>query len=351
MALVIKQASKAKKKLRMMITGQTAAGKTFGALTIAQGLAENPKILLFDTEKGRAGLKSDKFDFDVIEWSDKEQGRPVCCTDYMDVIKIAEDSGYDVLIFDSTTPEWEQIKDRHSKMAGNSFSNWGKVKIDHHKFVNRLLDSSVHIICTARSKMDYILEETTNSYGKTVQAPKLVGLGTQQESDLPYFMDFVFNIKDREHNCEAEKDETNIYLNKGHFIINETTGKNILNWLNSEVAANKEPVKVDTDDQYRQYAEEETKVPEQSQKEPKTPKKPKSEKPVDLDKVEQKVDEDLGKLLSKRVKEAGISSVEDWKLFCQTYGITKDPSTFQLYLDETEKLTTLVKDFMQAKSC
>ena len=92
-------------------------------------------------------------------------------------------------------------------------------------------------------------------------------------------------------------------------------------------------------------------MPEAHQKEPKTSKKPKTEKPVDLDKVEQKVDEDLGKLLAAKVKEAGISSKEDWKLFCQTYGITKDPSTFQIYLDDAEKLTTLVKDFMQAKSC
>lgn len=231
MTMQIRKATKAQKKLRMLVSGQTASGKTYGSLLIARGLVENAKVLVFDTESGRASLKSDKFQFDVIEWDEHEQGRSVCWSDYIDAIYIAEKNGYDVLILDSITAEWEEIKDRHSKMSGNSFQNWGKVKPDHNKFINAILHSKIHIICTARSKMEYVLEEITNKDGKKVQAPKRVGLGAEQQNDLPYFMDFIFNIIDREHNTEAEKDETEIYLNKGYFVINESVGKRIADWL------------------------------------------------------------------------------------------------------------------------
>jgi len=235
MTMQIRKATKAQKKLRMLVSGQTAAGKTYSSLLISKGLSENAKVLVFDTESGRASLKSDRFNFDVVEWDEHTQGRSVCWSDYIEAIYTAEKNGYEVLILDSITAEWEEIKDRHSKMPGNSFQNWGKVKPDHNKFINAILHSKIHIICTARSKMEYVLEETTNAQGKKVQAPKRVGLGAEQQNDLPYFMDFIFNIIDREHNCEAEKDETEIYLNKGYFVINESVGKRISDWLKDGV--------------------------------------------------------------------------------------------------------------------
>jgi len=249
MALHIRKATKAQKPLRLLISGQTASGKTYSSLLLANGMKENAKILVFDTESGRASLKSGKFNFDVVTWDNNEMGKPVSYLDYIEVIKLAEKEGYDVLILDSITPEWEELKDRHSKMTGNSFANWGVIKPLHQKFIDEILNSKIHIICTARSKMEYVLEETVNKFGKTVQTPTLKGLGTQQQNDLPYFMDFIFNIVDRQHNTEAEKDETEIYLNKGYFTINEVVGKNIVNWLNDgEIIQpeTKEPLKVVT---------------------------------------------------------------------------------------------------------
>jgi hypothetical protein len=111
-------------------------------------------------------------------------------------------------------------------MPGNSFANWGKVKVDHNKFVDAILKSDIHVISTARSKVKSVIEEGKGS-------PKKVGLDAMQQDDLPYFMDFIFNIIDRQHNCEAEKDETKLYLNKGYFVIDENVGKNIIAWLNN----------------------------------------------------------------------------------------------------------------------
>ena len=235
MALKIKKASKEEKKLRCIITGQPGAGKTYGALMLAKGLTykvDKPKILVFDTECKRSSLKVgapglEDFDWDVIDADPKELGRKVTYLDYIEAIKLAEEEEYNVLIIDSATPEWEDILERHSKLSGNSYTNWGKVKALHNEFVNKFLYSDLHIILTVRSKVGHEYDQVTRQVTK-------VGLEAQQESNITYFADFLFNIQNREHECTAEKDETHIYDQLASFKLSTTVGENIVDWLNNE---------------------------------------------------------------------------------------------------------------------
>lgn len=242
MAMQIKKATKRTKKLRLSISAPSGGGKTFGALTIANGLLHNipksdRKILVFDTEYGRASLKADHFgEFDVVEPETNKGASRVLPSDYIEVIRLAEENNYHVLILDSTTPEWEAIQDIHHKMEGkSSFQNWGKVKQTHHiPFINAILSSKLHIICTMRGKMEYAIEEDN---GK--RNVKTLGVGSQQDSNMPYFMDFALTISARNHLAEIDKAEGDslnspIYrYTQSPFLLTEQFGKDIVQWLES----------------------------------------------------------------------------------------------------------------------
>lgn len=324
---MFKKASKKGSKLRLALFGVSGSGKTFSALRIASGLGQ--KIAVIDTERGSASKYADRFSFDVAE----------CEKPTINNLKmiINQAKGYDVLIIDSLSHAWMELLQEVEQIAkarygGNTWSAWSEGTPKQQGFIDSILNFPGHVIATMRVETNWTT--MTNEKGKIV--PVRIGEAPKQGKGMEYEFDMLIQLS-QDHIAQVLKDRTGKYQDELIEKPGEEFGKELALWLDS--------------DEYRQYAEEETKVPEAHQKEPKTSKKPKTEKPVDLDKVEQKVDEDLGKLLAAKVKEAGISSKEDWKLFCQTYGITKDPSTFQLYLDDAEKLTTLVKDFMQAKSC
>jgi hypothetical protein len=324
---MFKKASKKGSKLRLALFGVSGSGKTFSALRIASGLGQ--KIAVIDTERGSASKYADRFSFDVAE----------CEKPTINNLKmiINQAKGYDVLIIDSLSHAWMELLQEVEQIAkarygGNTWSAWSEGTPKQQGFIDSILNFPGHIIATMRVETNWTT--MTNEKGKIV--PVRIGEAPKQGKGMEYEFDMLIQLS-QDHIAQVLKDRTGKYQDELIEKPGEEFGKELALWLDS--------------DEYRQYAEEETKVPEAHQKEPKTSKKPKTEKPVDLDKVEQKVDEDLGKLLAAKVKEAGISSKEDWKLFCQTYGITKDPSTFQIYLDDAEKLTTLVKDFMQAKSC
>lgn len=227
----VKKATRKSKKLRLSVSGQPGAGKTYGALLLATAIVgKQAKILLFDTEAGRASLYADQYEFDVWEFDPKEEGRAVSYKDYIDVIAHAEENEYDVVILDSSTPEWDDIQNIHSSMKGNSYQNWGKVKATQHQaFLDAILYSKVHVITTIRSK-----EKTELVEGKVVSK----GVGEQQESNLKYFMDFVFTILDREsHEGLLEKAPPGLY-DKYEGLTVKITNKlcqDITNWLETGI--------------------------------------------------------------------------------------------------------------------
>lgn len=324
---MFKKATKKGSKLRLALFGVSGSGKTFSALRIASGLGQ--KIAVIDTERGSASKYSDRFNFDVAE----------CEKPTINNLKMIIDQakGYDILIIDSLSHAWMELLQEveqiaKSRYGGNTWSAWSEGTPKQQGFINSILNFPGHIIATMRVETNWTT--MTNERGKII--PVRIGEAPKQGKGMEYEFDMLMQLS-QDHTAQVIKDRTGKYQDAIIDKPGEDFGKELAAWLD--------------DDQYRQYAEEETKVPEPPKEKPKTPQKQKSEKPVDLDKVEQKVDKDLGKVFAARVKEAGITDKEDWQLFCKTYGITKDPSTFQLYLDEAEKLTALVKDFMQAKSC
>lgn len=232
----VSEATRAQKRLRLMVDGVPGAGKTTGGLLIAHGMLHTlpmeerkSKILLFDTEAGRASLKSGQLKFMNHVYDEFEEGRPVNSMDYIQMIEYAEQNGYEVLILDSVTPQWDSVLAEHNKMSGNSYQNWGKVKAKFHDpFINALLKSRIHIICTARAK-------TVNALNEKGQRNK-VGLDIKQQDDFPYFMDFILHVG-ADNSTQVEKQENDDngqpLLGIGSFKITEGTGKRLADWLSS----------------------------------------------------------------------------------------------------------------------
>jgi archaellum biogenesis ATPase FlaH len=236
---VVKKATRKAKKLKALITGQTGAGKSTSALLLAKGLTDNGKVLVYDTENGRASLKADSpllkgWEFDVAEVTPSEVTSLSC----IEAITYAEENGYDAIILDSITHEWESVKANHQKLGGR-FTDWGKAKEPHLKFVRKVISAGVHVILTARSEIKHEQQEVNGRK----QVVKL-GLGTQTNSNFPYEIDFLYDIQDRDHNAISDKYEGGLYDGLLTFIISEQTGRDLAEWLSSGVDPEEETKKL-----------------------------------------------------------------------------------------------------------
>jgi hypothetical protein len=136
-----------------------------------------------------------------------------------------------VIIIDSISQEWEGsggIIETHGNMAGNSFTNWNRVTPRHNAFVQKILQSSCHIIATIRSKQDYVL---TDKNGKMV--PEKVGLKGVTRDGMDYEFTLVLDL-DIKHQATASKDRTGLFSNPLPFLITEQIGSKIKMWCLGE---------------------------------------------------------------------------------------------------------------------
>lgn len=221
----LQKASRKKAKMKLALQGPSGSGKSIGALLIAFGLCGNwNKIGVIDTENHSAELYSNLGGFNTVSIA-----APFTPEKYIQAIALCENAGMEVIILDSCSHEWDGsggILDIHSNMAGNSFTNWGKLTQRHNSFVQAMLQSSCHIIGTIRSKQDYVLNEKN---GKIV--PEKVGLKAVQRDGLDYEFTIVLDI-DSKHNAIASKDRTSLFFNKPEFKVSIETGKLINEWCN-----------------------------------------------------------------------------------------------------------------------
>ncbi len=227
---MFKKAEKQKLKLRLAIDGPSGSGKTWGALTIAQAIGG--PIAVIDTEHGSASLYSDRFEFDVMEI--RHDFAP---EKYIQGIKAAEQAGYSVLIIDSLSHEWEGpggCLDLQNKLGGR-YTDWAKVTPRHDALVQTILGSSLHIICTMRTKAEYIIEKNQN--GK--DAPRKVGTAPKQRDGLEYEFTAVFNLN-QQHMASVSKDRTSLFDGRD-FMLDDGVGKALIEWLETGAESTPEP--------------------------------------------------------------------------------------------------------------
>ena len=233
---MFKKAKKNKLKLRLLLEGASGSGKTWSALLMASSFGK--KVAVIDTEKGSASLYSDKFDFDVCELSP-----PYSPQKYNEAIDIAEKGGYDVIVIDSITHEWSGeggCLDMQSKIPGNSYVAWGKVTPKHNAFLETILKSKCHIIATARTKADIVLEDKINKSGQMVKTPVKLGTKTEQRDGLDFEFTTVLRLSSK-HTFEASKDRTGLFNDRDGEVLVKSHADELMKWLDDgEDTTNKE---------------------------------------------------------------------------------------------------------------
>lgn len=223
----LKQSQRQQVKLRLGLSGASGFGKTKSALLLAYGMTQDwSKIAVIDTENSSASLYSDLGNYNVLDLQ-----TPYSPERYIQAIELCEKSNISVVIIDSASHEWNGTGgclDIHEKLGGR-FQDWANVTPRHQAFINKILQSSCHIITTTRRKMDYSLDVGSN--GKT----KVVKHGTKEitRDGFEYELTINFELVNENHLAKASKDRTGLFMNKPEFIITSDTGKMILEWCNS----------------------------------------------------------------------------------------------------------------------
>ena len=226
---IFRKAERKKAKLRLAITGTAGSGKTYGALLVAFGIGG--KIALLDTENGSGDLYSSLGNYDVCSIS-----APFTVQKYIEAIKDAENSGYDVLILDSISAEWAGtggLLNQHTQITSgnkaNSFAAWAKITPLHNAFIDAIINSNIHIIATIRAKTDYA--QVQDERGKT--AIRKMGLGLVQREGIDYEFTTVFDLS-MEHTVTVSKDRTSLFDGQS-FSLSEDTGRALKEWLDTGI--------------------------------------------------------------------------------------------------------------------
>ena len=218
------RAERKRAKLRLALSGPAGAGKTWGALQIAAGLGG--KIAVIDTERGSASLYTDLVEFDVLDLAP-----PFTPERYIAAVKAAEESGFEILVIDSISHEWNgsggclEINESlaNSKFKGNTWAAWNATTPRHRAFIDCLLQSPLHIIATMRSKT-----ETVQGEDKKIRK---VGMKTEARDGTEYEFAVVLECTHDTHQAVATKDRTRLFADP-HVITTET-GERLRWWLES----------------------------------------------------------------------------------------------------------------------
>ncbi len=189
MTFQFKPAIRQNVSLLIGIAGSSGSGKSYSALALATGLAgPNGKIAAIDTEAGRLLHYADQFKFDHGDLRP-----PFSPEAYIQAIDAADRAGYDVIVIDSLSHEWESdggLQDMHDTLLDEqvakarashngswefdeartrerlSIGAWKAPKMLHKKFVSRLLQCRAHLVMCMRADEKMRIEKVKDDRGR-----------------------------------------------------------------------------------------------------------------------------------------------------------------------------------------
>ncbi len=226
MTIQFSKATKAQSRARIALIGPSGSGKTYTGLRLATTLST--RVAVIDTERGSASKYADEFNFDTLALT---TFNPL---QYIEAIHAAAEAGYDVLLIDSLSHAWFgregalELADRAAKRSKsqNTFTAWSEVTPLQSQLMDAIIQSSLHIIATLRTKTDYII--TTDEKGKMV--PKKIGLAPIQRQGFEYEFDIVADL-DLEHTLTVFKTRCRALDNARIALPGPELAKKVLDWL------------------------------------------------------------------------------------------------------------------------
>lgn len=204
-------AGEAKVRMKLLLYGDSGAGKTYSALQIAAGFGG--KVAMLDPEAG-SRLYASKFDFDVLSSDNLRQ--------IQDVVRLLAHGNHDyrTLIIDPITLLWDGWMEQWTErfLAADSrasrgkqgewyelqIKDWGPIKSSWKAFIRSIVHLDMNIIATAREKVMF-----DESGGKL----RKVGETFDGEKGLPYWFDSRVRLSltgAGKRLAYTEKDRTNL---------------------------------------------------------------------------------------------------------------------------------------------
>lgn len=177
--------------LKMGIYGETSSGKTFTASQIAIGLAQyiaakndgkTPPVMFLDTETGSAWVRPlfEKAGIEFLVHASR------AFVDLKQAVVECE-AQRAILIVDSMTHFWEEIKDAHLKSKKKRLKNeharlelpdWNVIKPEWGTFTSAYLNSNAHIILLGRAGSIYEFQENEETHKK-----EMITAGTRMAAE------------------------------------------------------------------------------------------------------------------------------------------------------------------------
>jgi hypothetical protein len=255
MAIQLKKAQRKKAYLKLGISAPSGGGKTLGALLIAYGLMKSKypnesddfrwsKIAIVDTENGSGelyvGAEVKKSNLAIGNYLAITLTPPFEADKYTQAMEVCEKNGVEVCILDSTTHLWSgeggllEQQSNISKKTGNSYTAWRDITPQHNRFVEKMLQTPMHIIATMRAKQEYALDKDD----KGSLSVRKMGLEPEQRKGMEYEFTTFFEI-DAEHKAFGSKDRTSLFDQK-YFVITPEIGEKMMEWLNGGTDAEPE---------------------------------------------------------------------------------------------------------------
>ena len=222
----IRKARRSATKLRLLLPGPSGSGKTWGGLTLAKGIGG--RTVVIDTEQGSSDMYDKLHEFDVVDL-----GPPFTPERYVECITACEEAGYDIIIVDSITHEWNgkggclELVDEiaRAKFKGNTWSAYSEITPRHRAFIDAMLRSKAHIIATARAKT----ETAQVDEGGRKRVVKL-GMAAETRQGVEFEFDVVLDLVHDGHFATVSKDRTGVFSGDPKPITVET-GRRLAEWL------------------------------------------------------------------------------------------------------------------------
>ena len=238
MGFQIKQAVRQRIFTKTALMAPSGGGKTYSALRLATGMAKEiekmegkkVKILLANTESERGYYYANEFNYDIVDINAPHEPEK-----YIELINFAESEGYDILILDSSSHEWEgrggclEIQ----QTLGGRYQDWGKVTPRHDKFINTIASAKMHVIATMRGKDQYVMSQSEGKNGYQSTKVEKVGVGAKQREGFEYEFTCTFLLDQKTNTAESFKDNTHIFENEPATKLTEKHGERIIQWANT----------------------------------------------------------------------------------------------------------------------
>ncbi len=242
---MFQQATRAARTIKVGIFGPAGSGKTFSALSLAQGLLQGDarqglrqsrqgigRVAVVDTEGGRAALYADRFVFDMLVLQP-----PFCPSSLAQALQAAQDSGYNTVVLDGISAAWsgpggvlEQVDAARSQGRRAPWHEAGKA---HEELMQAISKAQCHVLATVRARSLWQMVEQQTHPGVTVRRKVADGLRPDQRSDISYNFDVFWQLDRKTHTAWPVKDSSGLFEGRRQQL-NAESGTTLALWARGD---------------------------------------------------------------------------------------------------------------------